>query len=187
MTAPCDALTHHVRTLGRGPGRSRNLTRAEAGDAMALILASDAAPEAVGAILMLLRFRGESVDEIASFVDAMHARVADWQDIGVALDWPSYAAGRSRWLPWFLLSVKLMARVGAHPLRGMIGADAMVRRAPFGCARRRAPVKTVIFDAVPLAAGLGARIGAWRDATAVGLDARMRIHGVSAVCLRPAR
>ncbi|MFT6775439.1 MAG: anthranilate phosphoribosyltransferase [Paracoccaceae bacterium] len=112
MTAPRDALAHHVRTLGRGPGRSRNLTRAEAGDAMALILAGDAAPEAVGAILMLLRFRGESADEIAGFVDAMRARVADWADIGAALDWPSYAAGRSRGLPWFLLSAKLVARAG---------------------------------------------------------------------------
>lgn len=101
-----------VRTLGRGPGRSRNLTREEAGQAMTLILAGRAAPEAVGALLMLMRFRGENAGEIAGFVDAMRARTAAWRGLAPALDWPSYAAGRSRGLPWFLLSAKLVASSG---------------------------------------------------------------------------
>lgn len=101
-----------VRTLGRGPGRSRNLTRDEACEAMTEILAGRAAPEAVGAILMLMRFRGENADEIAGFVDAMRARVPDWRGLAPALDWPSYAAGKSRGLPWFLLSARLVAQAG---------------------------------------------------------------------------
>jgi anthranilate phosphoribosyltransferase len=106
------ALAAHVRTLGRGPGRSRNLTRAEAAEVMAIILSGRGAPEAVGAILMLMRFRGENPDEIAGFVDAMRARSSPWADTGAALDWPSYAAGRSRGLPWFLLSARLVAQAG---------------------------------------------------------------------------
>lgn len=138
------ALAAHVRTLGRGPGRSRNLTRAEAAEVMAIILSGRGAPEAVGAILMLMRFRGENPDEIAGFVDAMRARAAPWADTGAALDWPSYAAGRSRGLPWFLLSARLVARAGfgvllhgwnSHP--GM--ADPRDSLADAGIARAATP------------------------------------------------
>ncbi|SES92287.1 glycosyl transferase family protein [Oceanicella actignis] len=108
------AFAAHVRALGRGPGRARHLTRAEAADAMARILDGRAAPEAVGALLMLMRYRGESADEIAGFVDAMRARARPWAGIGATLDWPSYAAGRSRGAPWFVLAALLAARGGAR-------------------------------------------------------------------------
>ncbi|MEM7632299.1 MAG: glycosyl transferase family 3, partial [Pseudomonadota bacterium] len=49
-----------MRTLGRGPGRSRSLTQDEAFDAMTHMLRNDAAPQAVGALLMLLRMKGET-------------------------------------------------------------------------------------------------------------------------------
>ncbi|MGG7565413.1 glycosyl transferase family protein [Rhodovulum sp. DZ06] len=110
--APYDDLSQLVRALGRGPGRSRNLTREEAAQAMTAILAGRAAPEAVGALLMLMRYRGESPEEIAGFVDAMRARSGAWAGVGAALDWPSYAAGKSRGLPWFLLSARLVAQAG---------------------------------------------------------------------------
>lgn len=42
------SLSDHVRTLGRGRGRSRSLTQSEAFYAMTAILSRDAAPEAVG-------------------------------------------------------------------------------------------------------------------------------------------
>ena len=108
-------LAAHVRTLGRGPGRSRHLTRAEAAEAMAEILSGQAAPEAVGALLMLMRFRSENADEIAGFVDALRASLGPWPGAAPALDWPSYAAGRSRGLPWFLLAARLVAGAG-HPV-----------------------------------------------------------------------
>lgn len=108
------SLAKHVRTLGRGPGRSRALTRTEAGDAMTQILSGQAAPEAVGALLMLMRFRGESAPEIAGFVDALRSDTRAWADIGADLDWPSYSAGRTRGLPWFLLSAKLVSGAGTR-------------------------------------------------------------------------
>ena len=101
-----------VRALGRGPGRSRSLDRKEAAEAMAAILDGSAAPEAVGALLMLMRYRGETGEEIAGFVDAMRARLGAWAGLPVALDWPSYASGRSRGLPLFLLAAQLVARSG---------------------------------------------------------------------------
>ncbi|MEM7189230.1 MAG: glycosyl transferase family protein [Pseudomonadota bacterium] len=106
------SLAAYVRAMGRGPSRGRSLTREEAAEAMVEILSGTAAPEAVGAILMLMRYRGETAGEVAGFTDAARVGLTPWQDVGAALDWPSYAAGRSRGLPWFLLSAMLVARAG---------------------------------------------------------------------------
>lgn len=122
-------LDAHVRTLGRGPGRSRSLTRDEAEDAMRRMLGG-ADPHAVGALLMLMRMKGETADEIAGFAAAAQATLplvprAD-------LDWPAYAAGRTRGLPWFLIAAQ---RVAAHGhrvvLHGAPSGDGSVRA---GCA-----------------------------------------------------
>lgn len=107
MTA---ALTSYVRILGRGANLSRSLTDVEAEKAMEIILKGDAAPEAVGALLLLLRMKGETAEEIAGFVRAARAHIR--AEGTIALDWPSYAAGRTRGLPWFLLSAKLVAGAG---------------------------------------------------------------------------
>ena len=120
------SLATHVRTLGRGPGRSRSLTMDEAEDAMRIMLSGKAAPEAIGALLMLLRMKGETADEIAGFAHA--AQVAMPRLPKVDLDWPSYAAGHTRGQPWFLLSAKLVADAGHTVLlHGFNGADQKVR------------------------------------------------------------
>ncbi|MBM9595819.1 glycosyl transferase family protein [Roseitranquillus sediminis] len=110
------SLAPFVRIVGRGPGRSRSLTRDEAREAMRLILAGEVAPEAVGALLMLMRFRGESAGEVAGFVEALRETLPAWPGIAPALDWPSYAAGRTRGVPWFLLSARLVASAGVPVL-----------------------------------------------------------------------
>ncbi|MEL6977428.1 MAG: glycosyl transferase family protein [Pseudomonadota bacterium] len=113
---PAGVMAALVRVMGRGPSRARSLTREEAETAMRLILEGAAPPEAVGALLMLMRYRGETAAEIAGFADAMRARISGWRGVGAEIDWPSYAAGRSRGLPWFLLSAKLLAAAGAPVL-----------------------------------------------------------------------
>mgnify|MGYP001627859103 FL=1 len=129
-------LATHVRTLGRGPGRSRSLTREEATDAMQVMLSGDAAPEAIGALLMLMRMKGETADEIAGFAWAAQQAIA--QVKGVALDWPSYAAGRTRGAPWFLDAARRVADAG-HPvlIHGWNGGDDTIRNglAPTGIFR----------------------------------------------------
>ncbi len=106
------SLAPFVRTMGRGPSRGRSLTQEEAAEAMRLILSGAAAPEAVGALLMLMRYRGETAGEIAGFVTALREVLPPWPGIAPAVDWPSYAAGRTRGLPWFLLSARLIAQAG---------------------------------------------------------------------------
>lgn len=118
-------LSEHVATLGRGPGRSRDLTQAEAAEAMALML-DGAVPEAVGALLMLLRMKGETAAEIAGLAGAAQSACPALP--AAALDWPCYAAGRTRGLPWFLLSARLVAQAG-YPvvLHGWNGSDPALR------------------------------------------------------------
>ncbi|MEP3345769.1 MAG: glycosyl transferase family protein [Litoreibacter sp.] len=124
------SLSEHVRILGRGPGRSRSLTQTEAYDAMQLMLADGTSPEAVGALLMLLRMKGETADEIAGL--ASSAQVGNGALAHVDLDWPSYAAGRTRGAAWFLLSAKLVAQAGHRVLlHGWNGADTKVRAGLF--------------------------------------------------------
>jgi anthranilate phosphoribosyltransferase len=110
-----------VATLGRGPGRSRALTREEARTAFGMVLRGEADPHQVGAFLMLLRFRGEDAEEITGMVEAARAhampgRGALGPDPGPDLDWPSYGAGRTRGAPWFLLSALALARAGVTVL-----------------------------------------------------------------------
>jgi len=124
------SLAPYVRILGRGPGRSRALTGDEARAAMELILSDRAAPEAIGALLMLMRYRGESAPEIAGFTQALQSGLGDWAQVPAALDWPSYAAGRSRGAPLFLLSAKLVAQAGIPVLvHGWNSGAASVRAA----------------------------------------------------------
>lgn len=119
-------LASYVSTLGRGPGRSRSLTMDEAAEAMHHMLSGDAAPEAIGALLMLLRMKGETADEIAGFAEAAQKKGPMLPQVD--LDWPSYSAGRTRGHPWFLLSAKLVADAGYRVLlHGYNGPDASVR------------------------------------------------------------
>ncbi len=106
-----------VATLGRGPGRSRALTRDEAREAFGMVLRNEPDPHQVGAFLMLLRFRGEDAQEIAGMVEAARTEAGIGHGgIGADLDWPSYGAGRTRGAPWFLLSALALARSGVRVL-----------------------------------------------------------------------
>jgi anthranilate phosphoribosyltransferase len=108
------SLAPYIHAMGRGPGRARNLDAAEAEAAMRLILSGRADPHAIGALLMLMRYRGETPGEIAGFARAARAVLPVLPQVD--LDWPSYAAGRTRGLPWFLLAARLVAQTGARVL-----------------------------------------------------------------------
>lgn len=126
------SLAPFVQIVARGKGRARSMTVHEAQDAMSLILAGDAAPEAVGALLMVMRLRGETAAEIAGFTAALRSQV-DGQLPKADLDWPSYAAGRSRGAPLFLLAARLVGqagyRVSMHGWNSHQSAAASVRQA----------------------------------------------------------
>lgn len=104
-------LAPFVRIVAQGKGRARAMTLGEAQEAMAVILEGRAAPEAVGGLLMVLRLRGEEPQEIAGFTAALRAHVSGTLP-PADLDWPSYAAGRSRGAPLYLLAARLVAQAG---------------------------------------------------------------------------
>lgn len=104
-------LAPFVRIVAQGKGRARPLDLDEADAAMTLMLLGKAAPEAVGALLMVLRLRGETDVEIAGFTRALRRSVS--QTLPCAdLDWPCYAAGRTRGAPLFALAARLVADAG---------------------------------------------------------------------------
>lgn len=99
-----------VRILGKGKRGARDLTRAEARQAMGMLLDGRIEQTQLGAFLMLLRHKEESAEEMAGFTEAVRERLSA-PPIAVDLDWPSYA-GKKRHLPWFLLAVKALAQSG---------------------------------------------------------------------------
>lgn len=101
-----------VRILARGKTKTRDLTQAEAKDAMAMVLAEQVTPEQLGAFLMLQRLKEESAEEIAGFVEAAQASFNLPEDAPqVDLDWSSYA-GKKKQLPWFLLAALVLVKSG---------------------------------------------------------------------------
>lgn len=129
-----DAYAPIIRILGRGPTNSRHLTREEAHFAFTGVLTGEMADMQVGALLLLLRYRSESPEELAGIVSAIRDHISpdhispdrispdhispDHISLGKStsnqdvIDWPSYSSGKSRRLPWFLLSAKLLAENG---------------------------------------------------------------------------
>ena len=102
----------YLRTLGRGPGRSRALTREEARDALRMVLRDEVEPLQIGAFLLLLRYRGEDVNEIAGLTEAAREAAGCGPGPALDLDWPSYGAGRTRGEPWFLLAALALSQAG---------------------------------------------------------------------------
>ncbi|MDR2195815.1 MAG: glycosyl transferase family protein [Gallionellaceae bacterium] len=118
MTHP---FAEYVRILGKGHKGTRDLTQAEAAQALSMILAREAEPVQVGAFLMLMRVKEETGAEIAGFASAARASLNLPTALPeVALDWPSYA-GKRRQLPWFVLSALLLAGHGVPVLMHGIG------------------------------------------------------------------
>jgi anthranilate phosphoribosyltransferase len=111
---PAARFAPFIATLGRGPGRSRALTREEACEAFGMVLRAEPDPHQIGAFLMLLRYRGEDADEITGLVEAARGGIHLGADVD--LDWPSYGAGRTRGLPWFLLAALALSRAGIRVL-----------------------------------------------------------------------
>lgn len=103
-----------VRILGKGKRGARGLTRAEAREAMGMLLDGQVEEVQLGAFLMLLRHKEESAEELAGFAEAVRERLPA-TGIAVDIDWPSYA-GKKRHLPWYLLAAKALAAGGTRIL-----------------------------------------------------------------------
>lgn len=99
-----------VRIIGKGKNGARSLTFDEAYQAFSMILKDEVLDVQLGAFLMLLRVKEESVDELAGFVQATRDQLT-FKPIQVDLDWSSYA-GKRKHYPWFLLAALTLAKHG---------------------------------------------------------------------------
>ncbi len=117
-------IAQHLRTIGKGPNMSRPLNQEEARDAARQIFSGEATPMQIGAMLLLLRARGESPEEIAGLIEgAQEAFTGPVPDSTPDVDWSSYA-DRHRQQPWFILSALLLAENGVRVLmHGVKGAS----------------------------------------------------------------
>lgn len=64
-------MQYFLREIGQGPKGARDLTREEAHEALAMIIAGDVAPSQAGGFLLIERFKGESPDELLGFTEAV--------------------------------------------------------------------------------------------------------------------
>jgi len=86
-------MQEFIAKVAKGPKVSKDLTWDEAKRAMQALIEGDATAAQVGAFLVAMRFKMESVTELASFTAAARSYVAPLlipQDVGV-VDLPSYA------------------------------------------------------------------------------------------------
>ena len=99
-----------VRIVGKGKNGARSLTYDEAYQAFSMILKDEVLDVQLGAFLMLLRVKEESVDELTGFVQATRDQL-NFKALDVDLDWSSYA-GKRKHYPWFLLAALTLAKHG---------------------------------------------------------------------------
>ncbi len=103
----------YIKLIGQGKKSGQTLSLEQARDAMNSILAGEAEPEQLGAFLMLLRYREETIEELAGFLQA--CRAFNHQDfkylIQPDLDLGCYA-GKRRHLPWLVLAVLVLVQNG---------------------------------------------------------------------------
>lgn len=92
---------------------------------MRIIISGAAAAEQVGALLTVLRYRGETAEELAGFVRAARATMRPPGTELAVLDWPSYADTHKQ-MPYFLLAARLLAESGTSVLmHGITGTGSV--------------------------------------------------------------
>lgn len=110
---PARRLAKYIAVTGRKVGHTRPLHIDEAEDAFTTILAGEADPMQISALLRLIHYRGETAPELAGMARAAHRYYST--DTGMrspALDWPAHLSANSRQSPWFILAALLVARAG---------------------------------------------------------------------------
>ncbi len=139
-------FSHFLRIVGRGATLSRSLTMDEAAAAMGMILDGEVEPVQLGALLLVLRYRKETPEELAGFVQAARQRQGPIPFLGVDLDWPSYA-DRHRQRPYFLLAALLLAqsglRIAIHGIPGEGPATTPATLEAFGLGASETPQEVV--------------------------------------------
>ena len=72
------SIKDHLKKIGRGKDGARALERAQAADLFGQVLDGAVSDLEIGAFCLAMRFKGETADEMAGFLDALHGRLQRW-------------------------------------------------------------------------------------------------------------
>lgn len=75
-------IGHYIKEIGRGKDGARALSRLQAADLLGQILDDSVSDLEVGAFCLAMRIKGETPEEMAGFLDAVHARLNALPQLG---------------------------------------------------------------------------------------------------------
>jgi anthranilate phosphoribosyltransferase len=105
-------IAKYIKEIGRGKDGARALAREQAADLMGQVLDGEVTDLEIGGFCLAMRIKGETPEEMAGFLDAVHARLAKLPAQGPVVVLPSYNGARR--LPVLTpLLAALLARAGA--------------------------------------------------------------------------
>jgi anthranilate phosphoribosyltransferase len=108
-------IAAYLREIGRGAKGARALRREQAQDLMGQVLDGHAGDLEVGAFAIAMRMKGETLDELTGFLDALHTRLLALTSDRPLISIASYNGARR--LPNLVaLLALLLARAGARVL-----------------------------------------------------------------------
>lgn len=109
------AITSYIKEIGRGKEGARSLTQEQAHDLMSQVLDGRVSDLEIGAFALAMRIKGESIHELAGFLEAAHERCIPIRTSHPTIVLPSYNGARK--LPNLTpLLALLLAQEGAQVL-----------------------------------------------------------------------
>jgi anthranilate phosphoribosyltransferase len=88
------SIAHYIKEIGRGAAGARSLTREQSHDLLSQVLDGAVTDLEVGAFALAMRVKGESLDELCGFVDAVHERCLQLPSTQPVVLLPSYNGAR---------------------------------------------------------------------------------------------
>ncbi|CAN5518738.1 DNA-binding protein YbiB [soil metagenome] len=110
------SISHYIKEIGRGKDGARPLSRAQAADLLGQVLDGNVTDLEIGGFCLAMRIKGETSEEMAGFLDAVHQRLnlLPASDAPVVV-LPSYNGARKLPVLTPLLAL-LLARAGLSVL-----------------------------------------------------------------------
>ena len=119
-------ISSYIREIGRGKDGARPLAREQAADLLGQVLDGQVSDLEIGGFCLAMRIKGETPEEMAGFLDAVHARLHRVQAESPVVVLPSYNGARRLPVLTPLLALLLARRGAAVLVHGTPTEDARV-------------------------------------------------------------
>ncbi|MFY9509551.1 MAG: DNA-binding protein YbiB [Rubrivivax sp.] len=88
------SIAQYIKEIGRGAAGARSLSQEQAEDLMAAVLDGQVSDLELGAFVLAMRMKGETLDELSGFLAAVHARCLKLHSERPVIVIPSYNGAR---------------------------------------------------------------------------------------------